>query len=277
MHQGQVALGVDHHPFGLGPQRARQKDVGVAVGLGVEESVLGDHQLGGLQAFDDGLPVRHAGHRVGADNPAGFDLSSRHLLEHRHGAAAGLAWQAVVGDLPQVLDKGAVGLDQHRTLPWQAGAHVAHFAPAHGVGLPGQGKRSAARAADGTRGQVQVAQGIGVPGAVGALVEAHGPATHPLGSLADPVGGLADIGFGKAGYGCDPVWRVILQKRGHRLPALGEGRDKGRVGVAVLDQQVQQAIEQGEVGAGRYRQEQVGLVRRGTASGVDHDQLSRRP
>ncbi len=120
---------------------------------------------------------------------------------------------------------------------------------------------------------MQVAQGVGVPGAVGALVEAHGPATHPLGGLADPVGGLADIRFGQPGEGGDAVGRIVLKKARHGLPTFGECGDEGRIGMAVFHQQVQQAIEQGEVGAGLDRQVQIGLVGGGAASGVDHDQL----
>ena len=45
------------------------------------------------------------------------------------------------------------------------------------------------------------------------------------------------------------------------------------VDVAVLDQQVQQAVQQRQIGAGLDLQEQVGLVGGGGAARVDHDQL----
>ncbi|MNF38644.1 hypothetical protein D3C84_195990 [compost metagenome] len=48
LHQCQVALGVDHHAFGFGPECARQQDVGVAVGLGIEKGILGDDQFSRL-------------------------------------------------------------------------------------------------------------------------------------------------------------------------------------------------------------------------------------
>ncbi len=108
---------------------------------------------------------------------------------------------------------------------------------------------------------------------MGALVEAHGPAAHPLGGLADPVGGLADIRFGQTRDGSDAVGRVVLKKTGHNLPTFGERGDKTGVGVAVFHQQVQQAIEQREVGAGFDRQVQISFVGGGAAPGVDHDQL----
>ena len=60
LQQGEVPLGVDHHALGLGPHRGGQEHVGVGVGLGVGEDVLGDDELGGLQARDDGLAVGDA-------------------------------------------------------------------------------------------------------------------------------------------------------------------------------------------------------------------------
>ena len=69
------------------------------------------------------------------------------------------------------------------------------------------------------------------------------------------------------------VRRVVGEERRHRLPALGVLGDELGVGVPVLDQQVQQAVEQGEVGARPDLQEQVGLVGGGGAPRVDDDQL----
>ncbi len=108
---------------------------------------------------------------------------------------------------------------------------------------------------------------------MGALVEAHGPATHPFGGVADPLGGLADIRFGKAGDLGDGMRRVILEETRHGLPAFGERGNKGRVGMAVFNQQVQQTIEQGEIGARFDRQIKVGLIGGGAAPWVNHDQL----
>ncbi|MCY1419789.1 hypothetical protein D9M71_353860 [compost metagenome] len=210
VHQGQVALGIDHHPLALSPQRGGQENIGVAVSLGVEEGILGDHQFRRLQTFDHLLAVGDAGHRVAADDPASLDLPGSEVFEQRHRAVTGFAAQAAGGDLPQLLDEGAIRRDQRRALPWQARAHVAHFAPAHGIGLAGQRERSAARPANGAGGQVQVAQGVALPGAMDALVQAHGPAAHPLRGLADPVGGLADIGFAQPGDSSDPLGCVVL-------------------------------------------------------------------
>ncbi|MNF67631.1 hypothetical protein D3C84_494510 [compost metagenome] len=120
---------------------------------------------------------------------------------------------------------------------------------------------------------MQVAQGIGVPGAVGALIESHGPATHPLGGLADPFCSLTNVHLGNAGEFRDLVRWIILEKLGHGLPAFGERGDEVRVGVAVFYQQVQQAIEQCQIGTWFDLQKQAGLVRRGATARIDHDQL----
>ncbi len=273
LDQGEVALGVDHDAVGLRPERGGQHHVGVRVGLGVGEHVLGDHQIGRLQAGDDGPPVADRGDRVGADDPAGLDLAGRHPLEHLDRAAADLGAQGPRRQPPQVLGEGAFGLDQDGALAGQAGAHVAHLAAAHRVGLAGERERAAAGAADRPGGQVQVDQRVGVPGAVGGLVEAHRPAAHPLPRRADPPGGLPDAVLGEAGEFGDPVGRVVGEEGGQLLPALGVLGDELLVHLAGLDQQVQQAVQQGQVGAGPDRQVQVGLVRGGAAPRVDHDQL----
>ncbi|MDT4832092.1 hypothetical protein FQZ97_656330 [compost metagenome] len=108
---------------------------------------------------------------------------------------------------------------------------------------------------------------------MGALVEAHGPAAHPLAGLADPLRGLADGRLVQAGVRGDVVGGVFGEELRHHLPAFGELLDKGRMGVAVPVQQVQQAVEQQQVGTGPDLQEQVGLVRRGVAPGVDDYQF----
>ncbi len=119
---------------------------------------------------------------------------------------------------------------------------------------------------------MQVAQRVGVPRAVDALVQPHGPATHPVGRATDPLRRLTDRLFVEAGDLGDSGWRVIGQKSRHVLPAFGVRGDERRVGRAVGVQQVQQTVEQRQVGARLDLQEQVGLVGSGVAPWVDDDQ-----
>ncbi|MDF9802373.1 hypothetical protein M2436_000920 [Streptomyces sp. HB372] len=275
--EGEGALRVDHHALGLGPEGGGQDDIGVRVGLGVGEHVLGDDEFGGLQALDDGPAVAYRGDRVGADDPAGLDLPLGHAPEHVDGAAArAVRAQGAGRDAPQLLGEGAFLVDQDRSLAGQSGAHVAHLASAHGVGLAGERERSAAGAADRSGRQVQVDDRVGVPGAVGGLVEAHRPAAHPGARLADPAGRLPDVVLGDAGDRGHGGGRVVAEEGGHRLPALGVLGDEPGVGVPVLDEEVQQPVEEGQVGAGPDPEVQVGLGGGGVAPGVDDDQLRAR-
>ncbi|VWC39015.1 hypothetical protein BST28156_06867 [Burkholderia stagnalis] len=272
-HQRQVAFGVDHHAFALGPQRARQQDVRIAVGLGVEERVLRDHELGRLQAGDRVPPVRHRRDRVRADDPARLHLAGRHPLEQVDGAAASLGAQRAARHLPQILDALPVRVRQHRTLPRQPRPHVAHLAPAHRVRLAGQRERAAAGPAQRAGREVQVADRVGVPDAVGALVEAHRPAAHPVRRVADPLRGKPDVGFGQPRDRRDLLRRVVGEERGHRVPPFGEFGDERGIGPAVRVQQVQQPVHQREIGARADLQEQVRLVRGAGAPQIDDDQL----
>ncbi|MNZ41070.1 hypothetical protein D3C78_586100 [compost metagenome] len=272
-HQCEVAFAVDHHALTFSPEGGGQENVGVRVGFGVEKGILGDHKLRLAQAIDHLLAVGDAGHRVAADDPAGLHFTRFHLLEQRYRALAAFCTQAAGCQAPLRFDKAAVGVDQRRTLARQSRPHVAHLTATHGIGLAGQRERPTAGAADGAGGQVQVAQRIGMPGAVHALVQAHGPAAHPFTRAADQRGSLADVIFCKAGDGRDALRRVVLEEGRQCLPALGVAGNEGAVCLAIAVQQVQQAVEQGQVAAGAHLQEQVGLVGGGGAPRVDNDQF----
>jgi hypothetical protein len=122
------------------------------------------------------------------------------------------------------------------------------------------------------REKVQVAHRVGVPGTVGTLVQAHGPAAHPFARFADPLGRQADVGLFQPGDGRHLGRGIVGEEREHGFPAFGMPLDELQVAMAVMPQQMQQAIEQGQVGAGAQLQEQVGLVGGAVAARVDHDQ-----
>jgi hypothetical protein len=86
-------------------------------------------------------------------------------------------------------------------------------------------------------------------GAVCALVEAHGPTAHPLPGIGDHAGGGADVGFGEPGDLGDGGGRIAGQEGRHGFPALGVLGDELLVDVAVFDKEVQQAVEQRQVGS----------------------------
>ena len=152
-------------------------------------------------------------------------------------------------------------------------AEIPDLTPTHRVGLTGQGEWPAARPANGAGGQMQVADGVGVPRAVGALVQPHGPQAHPIFCRTDPAGGLAYILLCQPGDFCHVRGRKIRQESGHLGPTFGMRGDERFVDVAVLEQQVQNPVEQSEIGTGLELQEQIGLFRRGCAAWVGNDEL----
>jgi hypothetical protein len=85
---------------------------------------------------------------------------------------------------------------------------------------------------------VKVADRIGVLSAVGALVESHRPAAHPLARFGNHLRGGPDVGFGKAGQLRDPTGAVVGEERRHHLPTVGVCGDEIGVDGAVFDQQV---------------------------------------
>ncbi len=276
-HQRQIALRVDHHALGLGPHGGRQHHIGVRMGLGLREHVLRDDELGRLQPLDDRPAVGDRGDGVGADDPARLDVPVRHLPEHLDGALAGpVRPQRARLQSPQLLDEGPVPVHQRRALAGQARPHVAHLAAAHRVGLAGERERAAAGAADRPGRQMQVDQCVGVPGAMGALVQAHGPAAHPVARGRYPLRGPAQAVLRYPGDLRDGRGRIVPEEVRHRLPALGVLGDELRVDGAVLDQQVQQAVQQRQIRTGRDLKEQIGLGRGRGAPWIDHDQLGAR-
>nr|GFD54866.1 hypothetical protein [Tanacetum cinerariifolium] len=93
-----------------------QENVRVAIGFGVEKRVLRDHQLGLLQCLDHRRSIGDAGHRVGADDPAGLDVPVTHLFEQVDGATPECLIQTAARNRPQVFDKTAIRLNQYRPL-----------------------------------------------------------------------------------------------------------------------------------------------------------------
>ncbi len=276
--QREVALAVDEDALRLRPHRARQDDVGVGVRLGVGEHVLRDDELGGLETLDDRTAVGDRGDRVGADDPAGLDLPVGHLPEHLDGALPDAVLpQCPRRQLPHVLGERPLLVHEHRPLPRQTRAHVPHLAPAHGVGLTGEGERPGAGTADRPRRQMQIDQGVGVPGAVCGLVEPHGPAAHPPPArLADQPGGGPQLVLRDPGDLRDRGRGVVGEEPGQGLPALGVRGHELRVGVPALVQQMQQTVQQRQVGPRPDLQEQIGLRRGRGPSRIDDDQLGAR-
>ena len=149
-------------------------------------------------------------------------------------------------------------------------AHVADFESTHRVRLTGQRKRSAAGTTDFSRGEMQVANRVRVPGAVRALVQTHGPERGDFRRFANPFCGGANVPLAQAGDFRDARQRIIRQHRAQFIPALGVLRDEMFVNLAIIQKQAQQAVQQREVGARVDVQIQIRLLRRRRAARI-HD------
>ena len=148
----------------------------------------------------------------------------------------------------------------------------AHLAATHGVGLAGEREGTGARAADLATHQVQVADPGHGGAALAALVHPHRPKAERPMAGDPPVGQLAQVGFGDAAHRRRPG-RLPAPPEGLQLgETLGAGRHEGPIHTAMLQQQITQATEQGQVGAGRDRQVQIGGIAGGGGARIHHHQ-----
>jgi hypothetical protein len=69
------------------------------------------------------------------------------------------------------------------------------------------------------------------------------------------------------------VRRVVGEELGHGVPTVRVPGDEFGVDITIFDEQVQQSVEQRQVGARLDLQEQVGAFGSGGATRVDDDQL----
>ena len=153
---------------------------------------------------------------------------------------------------------------------------AAHLAPAHRVGLASQRERAGAGLADLPGGQVQVDQRGVLVGAAGALVQALAIKRQGGVRLREPARGLHDVGFDEAGDARGLLRRAVAYRVAQRLEAAGVRGDVGRVDPAFPQHDVQQAVEEGHIGARQQLQVQVGHLGGFGAPRVDDDQLHRR-
>ncbi|MNS99793.1 hypothetical protein D3C72_1342060 [compost metagenome] len=152
---------------------------------------------------------------------------------------------------------------------------AAHFAPAHGVGLARQRKRSHARLADAPRCQVAVDDAVDLVRAGRRLVHAHRERRDDLFRAGEQVEeGLhvRRVELAGAGHGGDAGVVRLGGGQGGFQPG-GVRGDEGRVGLAGAGQMAQQAVEQAHIGAGAQRQVQIGQFAGGGAARVDRHDL----
>ena len=135
---------------------------------------------------------------------------------------------------------------------------LAVLAPALAVALAGQAAVPAGRLADLAQRQHQVGEGQDRVDALRLLLGPAARQEHAAPGVGQQPDGRAQLADRDAGQPLD-ARRVVLQGGPADLvEARGPGRDVRLVDQALLDRQVEQAVGQGQVGAGRELQVQIG-------------------
>lgn len=134
----------------------------------------------------------------------------------------------------------------------------AAFACAHGVALPGDGERGGAGAADVAGDEREVVDDGDGGGALGGVVDAHGPADEGGFGGAVEVGYALDGGFREAGDLGYVGRGEVLDEGGEVVEAFDVGIDVAAVDEAVADEDVGDAVEERDVGAGLNGEVEVG-------------------
>ena len=150
-------------------------------------------------------------------------------------------------------------------------AQAAGFPSTHGIGLAGEGERPGAGPADLPGGQVQVDQGAVLGAAAARLVEAHAPQGQKARRAADQARAGLQVGHRDATQFADHLRGVVAHQGLEGIEAFGVLVDKAPVDPAFPHEDMQQAVEQGHVGAGLQGQVQVGQFAGVGAPRIDDD------
>ncbi len=265
----QAAFRVGHRAVLLAPPGRGQHHVGERRGVGVP-AIRHHHQRAAAQRLAYGIRPGHGRGRVGGGDPDRLDAAVRHRLEQVHRLQPRTARQARrVPEPSHTVQR--VRLEAH--VRCELVGQAPHLAPAHGVGLAGDGERPGAGSADPPGGEMAVQDGVD-------LVRAGGGLVHPLRVHRDhPVGRgeqveeLPDPFFRKPGrrrHRPDVAAARRARRRQRRLEPGGVAGHVVPVARIPVCQEAEQAVEQHSVAARAQRQVQGRRVGRGGAPGIDH-------
>ena len=243
----------------------------VLCALGILVAVLNDAELQFLHRLADTRGVGQGGHRVGGDQPEPLDLARLNgvvdvSLEH-----AALFREKLHIHVPEFCDLLAVCRILQRPVVGQAGAG-GPLAGAHGVALTGDGEAGTAGFADVAGKQGEVVDPHHAVGAVGRLVDTHGPDLHRRPGIGEAPGNVTDgvlVDATDLGGG-DRV--VIFHLGAQLLDTVGVGLDVGLVLQPLLENHVHQGVLQHHIGTRGYRQVQVGILGQHGDPRIDHDE-----
>ena len=269
-------LGVDHHPRLLAPLGGGQHQVGHGLGFSAGVGLAHHHQRAAGHRGAHPIQRRQAHQRVGGRHPPEVELAPLHRLDLLPDAESGRGGNGTGGDPPVALHLDSMLGVGHGAVAGQQLGQAAHLAAAHGVGLAGEGEGAGAGAADLAAHQVQVDDAADGGGALPALVDPHRPEAEHRRAGDPPGGELAQGGLLDAAHGAGALRCPGAPEGGELVEALRVGRHKGGVDAnpraaplrRPLQQQVAEAAEQGQVGAGTDRQVQVGGIAGGGGARV---------
>ena len=148
---------------------------------------------------------------------------------------------------------------------------TAGFPPAHGVWLTGQGERSCSRPANLTGGQVKVDQRAVFRAAGGGLVQAHAPQRQEARRSADPLRALLQLLDADAAQLRNHLRGVVADQRFKFAEAFGVHLDEIAIDPVFPQQQVQNPMEQGDIGTRKNRQMQVSQIAGVSTTRVNDD------
>lgn len=130
----------------------------------------------------------------------------------------------------------------------------------------------AAGASDGSTQDGEVRQGTYAVGAVQMLGDAEPVQDGRTFGTAVESGGSPDVVGRDSGDAGDPFGRIVGQQVGEFVQSGGPVTEEARVGHAFVDEDVGEAVEEGDVRTGARTQVYVGMTCEAHGTGVGHDQ-----
>ena len=181
---GDATLGIGDGAVLLAPGLRRQTDMRIRGEIGLRLAVGHHHELAARQRGTDPAAVGQADHRVGAHDPDRPDPARGDGVEQVDRLQPGPLGDARA--VPELAQQRPVAGPLQVEVRGQLVGQPAHLAPAHGVGLAGQGQRPHAGLADAPRRQVHVEDGVDLVAAGRRLVDALRPGGDGLVGPCEP-------------------------------------------------------------------------------------------
>ena len=182
-------------------------------------------------------------------------------------------WRAGSFGAPLLLEVAAEGLVLDGAVVGEVHGDGADIAGALDVVLAAEGVEAGAAAADVAGSEGEVDEGEAGLGAVGVLGDAEAPVEGGLVGVADDVGGAFEGGGRDAGEGFLAFGGPVADGGGDGLEVLDAVGDELFVHQAVADDDVEEGVVHGDVGAGAALQMDVGPAGEFDGAGVGDDEL----